>query len=212
MTMMASHCAALMSGVPRLSPIHLLHLAPNALADGRSEWRRGGRRRSPAPAPEDEDNGDQADAEYDEGSDPDDEIEAAPRRREEDPWPVLPDEVVPHLRRAVPGGQALADDPAHLVGRLGGRVRDREALADHAPELGGDLVHGLLVHGPRSRRGLSWHDGQSYQYQNEKRPRRHGVSASSLSRCLRAMSSVRAPTCLNLTRPCRSMKNVSGTP
>src|SRR5262249_6524424 len=98
-------------------------------------------------------------------------------------------------------------------------VRHRQVLADDAAELDGDVVHGLLVHGPRGLRvdrGRGWANQRQRRQDPDQdhRTTSHGeaVSASSRSTVARKTSSVTAPTCLSRIFPCRSRKKVSGTP
>src|SRR6266511_2072236 len=118
MRRMASHCAALMSGPTRrlASSIEVFHLAAYALANRRLEGGVEDGRGRPPPASEDDGDQHEAAAERGEGHHPHEEIEAPPRRGEQYPLAVLLDEVVPHLARGLSRGQALADDPAHLMG------------------------------------------------------------------------------------------------
>src|SRR6266702_4458713 len=163
------------------------HLAANALPQRRIHGGRCARRDLSAPATEDDGDEHQPQPEAHEGHHPDKEIEARLGRREENPFAVFLDEVGAYLGGTFPGGQALADD---------------------APELGGHVVDGLLVH--RRCRG-----GAREQQQRREHPREsaaHDVSLRRVSSRWRASSSVSAPTCLKRTRPLRSMKKVSGTP
>src|SRR4029450_7579094 len=111
------------------------HLAANALPQGWIHAGRRARRSVPAPATEDDGDEHEPQPEAREGHDPHEEIEARLGRREENPLAVFLDEIGAYLGGTLAGGQALADDPAHLVGGFGRRVGHGQTLADDASEL-----------------------------------------------------------------------------
>src|SRR6266704_6825047 len=133
------------------------HLPPDALAHSGIHWRRRDGGWIPAPPSEDDDDKHQSGTEPDERHHPDEEVEPFFGWREQDPFPVSLDEVLANLLGSLAGGQALADDLAHLVRRLRGRVGHREGLTDHAAELGRQLVDDALIYRRGGRRRRAQH-------------------------------------------------------
>src|SRR5438552_1552468 len=194
-----------------------LQLAPDAFAHRRVHVHRWRPDVAPVgPSSNEKRHGRETDDDRRKGKEPDEEVESPARGRQEDPLAVAVDEVLADLRRTLTRREPFADDRAHLARHLRGRIRHGEVLADDAPELRGDLVHGVLAHRRRRLRGRERGRGAEEEQRLEKpRPQAaHGDpgSASSRSTVVRNTSSVTALLCLTRMRPCRSRKNVSGTP
>src|SRR6266404_541321 len=136
--------------VARLGSSVCLQLAPDALAHGGVHRRRRRRGATPArPAARQQRHDAEADGDRGHREAPDDQVEPRAARRQEDPFTVARDEVLPHLLRRLARFEPLAHDRAHLRGHLRRRVRDRQVLAHHAAQLRGHVVDGLLGDGHR---------------------------------------------------------------
>jgi len=159
---MAIHCA-LLTGVPfPTSPRRMRSRSAGSTVAGAPEG-------FPAPATEDDGDEHEPQPEAHEGHDQTSRLKPT-WRRERIHSPYFSTSRARTSRDSRPASRS-PDDAAHLVAVSDGRICYGQALAEDAPELGGHVMDGLLVH--RRRRG-----GAGEQQQRGEHPREAALTTA----------------------------------